>query len=142
VSAHWVSAGNLFAHSQKALHMTDGPDTLTPTIIELTTGLWMVKHQGADLGEEVGVIRGYITAVEVAGEQRYCARLPHLNPRQGVRLGEFWEWDRAVEAILAEQPREYAPDPYRDLKRTKPGENAQRLEQARRRRRLAGRFVE
>jgi hypothetical protein len=109
-----------------------------PIVIELTTGLWMVKEQA----NEVGTIRGYITTVDVAGEVRFCARLPHLNPTQGLRLGEYWEWDRALEAILAEQPRDYAPDPYRDLRRTKPGENAQRLEQARRRRRLAGRFVE
>jgi hypothetical protein len=109
-----------------------------PIVIELTTGLWMVKEQA----NEVGTIRGYITTVDVAGEVRFCARLPHLNPTQGLRLGEYWEWDRALEAILAEQPRDYVPDPYRDLRRTKPGENAQRLEQARRRRRLAGRFVE
>ncbi len=118
--------------------MNNGPLPDAPTIIELTTGLWMVKEHT----DGVGIIRGYITTVEVAGETRFSARLPHLNPTQGVRLGEYWEWQRAVDAILAEQPRDYAPDPYRDLKRTKPGENAQRLEQARRRRRLAGRFVE
>jgi hypothetical protein len=119
--------------SKKAARVNTGP-----IVIELTTGLWMVKEQA----HEVGTIRGYITTIEVAGELRYCARLPHLNPTQGIRLGEYWEWDRALEAILAETPRDYAPDPYRDLKRTKPGENAQRLERARRRRRLAGRFVE
>jgi hypothetical protein len=71
---------------------------------------------------------------------RYLARLPHLNPTQGIRLGEFWEWERAVEAVLAEAPRPLVADPFRDLRYTEPGENADRLERGRQRRRFAGRF--
>ena len=103
-----------------------------PLIIELRPALWMVK--------DPGVIRGYISAVEAPDGIRYLARLPHLNPTQGIRLGEFWEWERAVEAILAEQPRPLVADPFRDLRYTEPGENADRLERGRKRRRFAGRF--
>ena len=113
--------------------------TSDPLIIELRAGLWMVKDEGRDGGP--GVIRGYLSTVEVAGGIRYLARLPHLNPTQGLRLGEFWEWHKAVEAVLAEQPRPLVADPFRAERYTEPGENAQRLESARKRRRFAGRFV-
>ena len=112
--------------------------TSDPLIIELRAGLWMVKDEGRDGGP--GVIRGYLSTVEVAGGIRYLARLPHLNPTQGLRLGEFWEWGKAVEAVLAEQPRPLVADPFRAERYTEPGENAERLEGARRRRRFAGRF--
>ncbi len=109
-----------------------------PLIIELRAGLWMVKDEGSDGGP--GVIRGYLTEIEVAGGIRYLARLPHLNPTQGLRLGEFWEGQKAVDAVLAEQPRPLVADPYRAERYTEPGENAERLESARKRRRFAGRF--
>ena len=112
--------------------------TSDPLIIELRAGLWMVKEPGRDGGP--GVIRGYLSSIEVAGGIRYLARLPHLNPTQGLRLGEFWEWQKAVEAVLAEQPRPLVADPYRAERYTEPGENAERLESARKRRRFAGRF--
>lgn len=112
--------------------------TSDPLIIELRPGLWMVKEPGSD--GALGVIRGYLSTVEVAGGIRYLARLPHLNPTQGIRLGEYWEWQRAVEAVLAEQPRPLVDDPFRAERYTEPGENAQRLENARKRRRFAGRF--
>ncbi len=112
--------------------------TSDPLIIELRAGLWMVKDEGCDGGP--GVIRGYLSVVEVAGGIRYLARLPHLNPTQGLRLGEFWEWQKAVDAVLAEQPRPLVADPYRAERYTEPGENAERLESARNRRRFAGRF--
>lgn len=99
----------------------------------------MVKEQGSDGGP--GVIRGYLSAIEVAGGIRYLARLPHLNPTQGIRLGEFWEWERAVEAVLAEQPRPLVADPFKDLRYTEPGENAERLEKRRQSRRFSGRFL-
>ena len=109
-----------------------------PLIIELRPALWMVKHPGSE--GEPGVIRGYISAVEAPDGIRFLARLPHLNPTQGLRLGEFWEWERAVDAVLAEQPRPLVADPFRDLRYTEPGENAERLERGRQRRRFAGRF--
>jgi hypothetical protein len=105
-------------------------------IIELRAGLWMLKEEA----EGVGVIRGYIAAVEAPDGIRYVARLQHLNPTQGPKLGEFWEWEKAVEAILAEQPRPIFVDPYRDLKYSDRSQRAERLEQIRRRRRFAGRL--
>lgn len=114
------------------------PTTSDLLIIELRAGLWMLKQPGTDGGP--GVIRGYLSTVEVQGGIRYLARLPHLNPTQGLRLGEFWEWERAVEAVLAEQPRPLLADPLRAERYTEPGENAERAEHARRRRRFAGRF--
>ena len=113
-------------------------ETSDPLIIELRAGLWMVKDEGRDGGP--GVIRGYLSTLVVAGGIRYLARLPHLNPTQGLRLGEFWEWQKAVEAVLAEQPRPLVADPFRAERYTEPGENAERLEGARRRRRFVGRF--
>ena len=112
--------------------------TSDPLIIELRAGLWMVKDEGRD--GTPPVIRGYLSTVEAPDGIRYLARLPHLNPTQGLRLGEFWEWQRAVDAVLAEQPRPLVADPFRDLRYTEPGENAERLEARRQRRRFAGRF--
>ena len=131
-----VSGGRIRTHLQsKVTHVHTNSE---PLIIELRPALWMVKEEGRDGGP--GVIRGYLSAVEVDGGIRFLARLPHLNPTQGIRLGEFWEWERAVEAVLAEQPRPLVADPYRDLRYTEPGENAERLERRRERRRFAGRF--
>ena len=98
----------------------------------------MLKDEGED--GAAGVIRGYISAIDAADGTRFVARLPHLNPTQGPKLGEFWEWERAIEAILAEQPKPIVIDPYRDLKYSDPAGRADRLEQLKRRRRLAGRF--
>jgi hypothetical protein len=112
-----------------------------PLIIELRTGLWMVKTEGRE--GEPGVIRGYLSTIEVDGATRFLARLPHLNPTQGVRLGEFWEWERAVEAVLAEAPRPLVVDPFRDLHYSTAAERrerSERRERAGRRRRLAGRL--
>jgi len=136
-----VDFGRVGCGRTPAHHRTKAPTVNTtsdPLIIELRAGLWMVKDEGSDGGP--GVIRGYLSTIEVAGGIRYLARLPHLNPTQGLRLGEFWEWAKAVEAVLAEQPRPLVADPFRAERYTEPGENAERLESARRRRRFAGRF--
>ena len=110
------------------------------TIIELRPGLWMVKEPGSDGGP--GVIRGYLSAVSAPDGIRYCARLPHLNPTQGPSIGEYWEWERAIDAIVAEKPRPIEIDPYRDLHYSDPAERAKRLEERRKRRRFSGRLVE
>lgn len=74
-------------------------DSLAATlVIELRDALWMVKQEGAP--GKPGVIRGYLFRVEAADGIRYLARLPHLNPALGPRLGEFWAWERAVDALL------------------------------------------
>lgn len=111
-----------------------------PIIIELRTGLWMVKTQGE--GDAVGVIRGYLQSIDVKGEPRFLARLPHLNPTQGLRVGEYWEWQRAVDAILAERPRRLTPNPFGDEHYSTREEREGRLETARQRRRFAGRFTD
>jgi hypothetical protein len=118
-------------------------------IIELRAGLWMLKEpsaadagHGTDAGADdgAGKIRGYIAQIEAPDGIRYVARLPALNPTRGPKLGEFWEWDKALEAILAEQPRPIVIDPYRDLKYSDPAGRAERLEQRRLRRKYAGRL--
>jgi hypothetical protein len=100
----------------------------------------MLKDQG-DVGS-AGLIRGYITQIEAPDGVRYLARLPSLNPTQGPKLGEFWEWEKAIEAVLAEQPRPIVIDPYRDLRYSDPAGRAERLEQRRLRRKYANRFSE
>ncbi len=132
------SGRNTYSFEPKARAVNTSSDQASTVIIELREGLWMVKQEAAN--EAPAVIRGYLSRVEVAGGIRFLARLPHLNPTQGIRLGEFWEWERAVEAVLAEQPRPLVADPYRDLRYTEPGENEQRLENSRKRRRFAGRL--
>ena len=110
----------------------------SPTIIELRTGLWMVKEQAPD--DAVGTIRGYITRIELADGVRFLARLPHLNPTQGLRIGEYWEWGKAVAAVLEAQPRPLIEDPFKDLRYSDPAERQHALERSRQRRRFAGRF--
>lgn len=85
-------------------------------IIELRTGLWMVKEQPKDAA--VGVIRGYLSAVPAAAVRStavsaigacstradavtYVARLPHFNPAEGPPLGEYREWALAVQRVLS-----------------------------------------
>jgi len=85
---------------QKVILVPQTALTAAPAlIIELNDGMWLIKQPGA-LGEP-GVIRGYLFRVEAADGIRYLARLPHLYPTQGARLGEFWQWERAVAAVLA-----------------------------------------
>ena len=98
----------------------------------------MLKDEG-ECGAP-GVIRGYIAAIEAPDGKRFIARLPQLNPTQGPKLGEFWEWEKAIEAIECEQPRAIVIDPYRDLRYSDPTMRATRLEQLKRRRRFAGRL--
>ena len=85
------------------------PSTLSPDIptllpdgivvIELRTGLWMVKEQPK--GAAVGVIRGYLSEAPSADGTRFLARLPHFNPAEGPLLGEYREWALAVQRVLS-----------------------------------------
>ena len=68
-------------------------------VIELRTGLWMVKEQPKDTA--IGVIRGYLTEDRADNGVRYLARLPHANPTEGPRLGEYGEWALAVQRVLS-----------------------------------------
>lgn len=102
------------------------------TLTDLGLGMWLVS-----LG---GVNRGTVTQVEAAGEVRFSARMRHFNPGQGVLLGEYWELEKAVAAILAETPKTPGRDPFKQLTNYASREDMlERAERARQRRR-AGRF--
>ncbi len=77
------------------------------TVTDLGPGFWMVTVSGAT--------RGFVTQIEVKGELRFEARLRHINPGQGTRIGEYWELERAISAILEEPPHVVGRDPFREL---------------------------
>ena len=93
------------ADAQAAAAASDVEATLTA----LGPGFWMVSLAGTN--------RGFITQVQVADETRFEARLRHINPGQGTRIGEYWELAKAVDAILAESPRSVGRDPFAELTR-------------------------
>lgn len=105
---------------------------VSATVTDLGPGFWMVSVAGAT--------RGFIVQVEVKGEMRFEARLRHVNPGQGTRIGEYWEFDRAIAAIIAEPPRFVGRDPFREL--TNYASREQMLERTERKRlqRRAGRY--
>ncbi|WAC66393.1 hypothetical protein OVA14_00925 [Agrococcus sp. SL85] len=108
-------------------------DAASATVTDLGPGFWMVSIAGAT--------RGFITQVEVRGELRFEARLRHMNPGQGTRIGEYWEFERAIAALVAEPPRFVGRDPFREL--TNYASREQMLERTERRRlqRRAGRYL-
>lgn len=97
-------------------------------LTDLGPGFWMVSV--------AGVTRGFITQIAVRDETRFEARLRHFNPGQGTRIGEYWELERAVQAILAELPPVQGRDPFRELtnyaSRDQMAERTERLRQRRR----------
>lgn len=105
---------------------------VSATVTDLGPGFWMVSVAGAT--------RGFIVQIEVKGEVRFEARLRHVNPGQGTRIGEYWEFDRAIGAIIAEPPRFVGRDPFREL--TNYASREQMLERTERKRlqRRAGRY--
>ena len=106
--------------------------TEDPTLTDLGLGMWLVSLQGTN--------RGTVTEVEVSGEVRFRARLRHFNPGQGVLIGEYWELDNAVAAIIAETPKTLGCDPFKQLTNYASRESMlERAERARLRRK-AGRF--
>lgn len=106
---------------------------LQATLTDLGHGMWLVTLAGQT--------RGTVAEVFVAGETRYQARLRHFNPGQGVMIGEYWELDKAVSAILAETPPLPSRDPFRQLtnyaSREQMRERTERLAQRRRSRRFS-----
>lgn len=112
------------ADAQAALAAHD----LQATLTDIGLGMWLVTL--------AGTTRGTITQVNVGNEIRYQARLRHMNPGQGVQIGEYWELEKAVEAILAETPKLPGRDPFKQLTNYASREEmADRTEQARLRRR-------
>lgn len=91
------------ADAQAALAAHD----LQASLTDLGLGMWLVTVAGTN--------RGTITEIRVSEEVRYQARLRHFNPGQGVMIGEYWELDKAVEAVLAEIPKVPGKDPFKQL---------------------------
>jgi hypothetical protein len=77
------------------------------TVTDLGPGFWMVTVSGAT--------RGFITQIVVKDEVRFEARMRHMNPGQGTRIGEYWELEKAIAAILQEPPQFLGRDPFREL---------------------------
>ncbi|WP_072313003.1 hypothetical protein [Agrococcus sp. Marseille-P2731] len=103
------------------------------TVTDLGPGFWMVSVSGQT--------RGFVIQVEVRGEVRYDARLRHLNPRQGTRIGEYWELAKAVAAIVAEPPRYVGRDPFRELTNYVSRDEMRERTERKRLQRRAGRFL-
>lgn len=103
------------------------------TVTDLGPGFWMVSVAGAT--------RGFIVQVEVKGETRFEARLRHVNPGQGTRIGEYWELERAIAAIVAEPPRFVGRDPFRELTNYATREQMRERTERKRLQRRAGRFL-
>lgn len=102
------------------------------TVTDLGPGFWMVSVAGAT--------RGFVIQVEVRGEVRFDARLRHMNPGQGTRIGEYWELEKAIAAILAEPPRFVGRDPFRELTNYATREQMRERAERKRLQRRAGRF--
>lgn len=107
-------------------------NTEDATLTDLGLGMWLVSL--------AGVTRGTVTQIETAGEVRYSARLRHFNPGQGVLVGEFWELDKAVAAILAETPKTQGRDPFKQLTNYASRDDMRERAERARLRRKAGRY--
>lgn len=103
------------------------------TVTDLGPGFWMVSVAGAT--------RGFIVQIEVQGEVRFDARLRHMNPGQGTRIGEYWELERAVAAIIAEPARFVGRDPFRELTNYATRDEMRERTERKRLQRRAGRFL-
>lgn len=103
------------------------------TVTDLGPGFWMVSVAGAT--------RGFIVQIAVKGEVRYDARLRHMNPGQGTRIGEYWQLEKAVAAILAEPPRFVGRDPFRELTNYATRDEMRERTERKRLQRRAGRFL-
>ena len=103
------------------------------TVTDLGPGFWMVSVRGAT--------RGFIVQVEVRGEVRFEARLRHMNPGQGTRIGEYWELEKAISAILAEPPRFTGRDPFRELTNYATRDEMRERTERKRLQRRAGRYL-
>lgn len=102
------------------------------TVTPLGNGLWMVSV--------AGVQRGTVTRIRVRGEQRYEARLRHIDPGRGTRIGEYWELAKAVAALRAEVPRFVGRDPFKELTNYVSRDQMRERTERMRQRRRAGRY--
>ena len=107
---------------------------LSATVTDLGPGFFMVSVAGAT--------RGFIVQIEVKGEVRFEARLRHVNPGQGTRIGEYWELEKAIAAILAEPPRFVGRDPFRELTNYASRDQMRERTERKRLQRRAGRYLD
>lgn len=107
---------------------------VSATVTDLGPGFFMVSVAGAT--------RGFIVQIEVKGEVRFEARLRHVNPGQGTRIGEYWELDKAIAAILAEPPRFVGRDPFRELTNYASRDQMRERTERKRLQRRAGRYFD
>lgn len=107
---------------------------VSATVTDLGPGFFMVSVAGAT--------RGFIVQIEVKGEVRYEARLRHVNPGQGTRIGEYWELDKAIAAIIAEPPRYVGRDPFRELTNYASRDQMRERTERKRLQRRAGRYFD
>ncbi|WP_144721657.1 hypothetical protein [Agrococcus jejuensis] len=102
------------------------------TVTPLGEGLWLVSV--------AGVSRGTVRRIVVQGAERFEARLRHIDPGHGTRIGEYFELAKAVAALRAEAPRFVGRDPFKELtnyvSRDQMRERTERMRQQRR----AGRY--
>jgi hypothetical protein len=103
------------------------------TVTDLGPGFWMVSV--------AGTTRGFIVQVAVRDEIRFEARLRHINPGQGTRIGEYWELEKAVAAIVAEPPRFTGRDPFRELTNYASRDQMRERTERKRLQRRAGRYL-
>ncbi|WP_404312897.1 hypothetical protein LG314_03395 [Agrococcus terreus] len=120
------------AADAQAAAMAAGADARA-TVTDLGPGFWMVSIAGAT--------RGFVTQVEVRGELRFEARLRHMNPGQGTRIGEYWEFERAIAAIVAEPPPFVGRDPFRELTNYASRDQMRERTERKRLQRRAGRYL-
>lgn len=106
---------------------------VSATVTDLGPGFWMVSVRGAT--------RGFIVQIEVKGETRYEARLRHMNPGQGTRIGEYWELEKAIAAIIAEPSRYVGRDPFRELTNYATRDDMRERTERKRLQRRAGRYL-
>ncbi|SDH26359.1 hypothetical protein [Agrococcus jejuensis] len=101
-------------------------------VTALGEGLWLVSV--------AGVSRGTVRRIVVQGTERFEARLRHIDPGHGTRIGEYFELAKAVAALRAEVPRFVGRDPFKELtnyvSRDQMRERTERMRQQRR----AGRY--
>jgi hypothetical protein len=107
---------------------------VSATVTDLGPGFFMVSVAGAT--------RGFIVQIEVRGEVRFEARLRHVNPGQGTRIGEYWELDKAIAAIIAEPPRFVGRDPFRELTNYASRDQMRERTERKRLQRRAGRYLD
>ena len=103
------------------------------TVTDLGPGFWMVSV--------AGTTRGFVIQVEVKGETRFDARLRHMNPGQGTRIGEYWKLEKAIAAIVAEPSRFVGRDPFKELTNYASRDEMRERTERKRLQRRAGRFL-